>query len=81
MSRSPSRFNIYVIELDPAVLREKRFRDANPDFPGAKPCVYVGMSASLPAERFEQHKQGYKAARYVKKYGVRLKPRLYAAAS
>ena len=33
----------------------------------------------LPVDhRFENHKNGYKAARLVRKYGVRLMPELYA---
>jgi len=69
--------NIYVIELDKTVLDDKKFRDANPQYVKGKPCVYVGMTGRTPAERFEQHKSGYKAARIAKKYGVRLKPRLF----
>jgi hypothetical protein len=74
-----SRFNIYVIELDRAVLNEKKFREANPQFDKKKPCVYVGMTARTPEERFDQHKSGYKSAKYAKKYGIRLKPRLFAS--
>jgi hypothetical protein len=74
-----SRFNIYVIELDRAVLNEKKFREANPRFDEKKPCVYVGMTARTPEERFDQHKSGYKSAKYAKKYGIRLKPRLFAS--
>ena len=39
-----ARHHVYVIELDPDVWREPKFRRANPDYmplPG-KPCVYVG---------------------------------------
>jgi hypothetical protein len=42
-----------------------------------KPCVYVGMTHRSPEERFAQHKSGYKACRYVKKYGQQLIPRQY----
>ena len=41
-----ARHHVYVIELDPDVWREPKFRRANPDYapqPG-KPCVYVGMT-------------------------------------
>ena len=38
-----ARYNIYVIELDKAVLKEKKFLEANPKFDENKPCVYVGM--------------------------------------
>jgi hypothetical protein len=35
------------------------------------------MSGLTPEERFANHKQGIKAARLVKRYGVRLLPELY----
>lgn len=73
------RYSVYVIELDPAVQRHRRFRDANPGYTGARPCVYVGMSARTPEERFAQHKRGERSARFVKRYGIRLRPRLYAS--
>ena len=69
--------NIYVIELDKEVLSKKKFREANPDYEEGKPCVYVGMTSKKPEERFQQHKEGYRASRIVKKFGVRLKPRQY----
>lgn len=39
---------------------------------------YVGLTGLTPEERFQNHKQGVKAARIVKRYGERLVPRLYA---
>ena len=72
-------YNVYVIELDPAVLKDRRFKAANPDYRGEKACVYIGMTSRTPKERLDQHLSGYKAARLVKKYGVRLRPRLYAS--
>ena len=75
--REASRFSIYVVELDPAVMADKRFAAANPGYIEGKPCVYVGMTGLTPEKRLEQHMTGYKAARLVRKYGVRLKPRLY----
>ena len=39
---------------------------------------YVGMTGLTPEERFKNHKRGVKSARVVKKYGVRLVPKLYA---
>jgi hypothetical protein len=67
-----SRHNVYVVRLDSAVLKVKKFRDANPDYIDGKPCVYVGMTGLTPEERFENHKRGYKANRFVRKYGVYL---------
>ena len=75
--RTRRAHNIYVIELDKEVLRERKFREANPEYDETKPCVYVGMSGRPPEERFEQHLSGYRATRYVRRYGIRLKPRLY----
>lgn len=39
---------------------------------------YVGMTGLSPEQRFENHKNGIKAAKVVKKYGERLVPKLYA---
>lgn len=36
------------------------------------------MTGIDPAERFQNHKRGYKASRYVRKYGIRLMSELYA---
>lgn len=63
-------YYVYVIELDEAV--------GSRNDP-TKPSVYVGQSAVLPEERFRQHLAGYKASRYVRRHGRRLKPRLYRA--
>lgn len=61
--------SIYVINLDPKVLNDKRFIEKNPNYVEGRPCVYVGMTGRTPEIRFEQHKSGYKAAKYAKKYG------------
>ena len=42
-----------------------------------KAAYYVGMTGLDPAQRFENHKAGIKAARVVRKFGERLVPRLY----
>lgn len=39
---------------------------------------YVGMTGLTPEERFQNHKAGIKAARVVRRCGVRLVPKLYA---
>lgn len=41
-------------------------------------AYYVGMTGLTPEERFLNHKSGVKAARVVRKHGVRLVPKLYA---
>ena len=65
-------YHVYVIRLDNAVLRDRRFREANRQHDPRKPCVYVGMTGNDPHVRFEQHKAGYKAARLVKRYGIEI---------
>lgn len=77
MNRAQCTHSIYVIELDKAVLRDRRFAQANPGYVDGMPCVYVGMTCRTPEERFAQHKMGYKAARIVRRYGIRLKPRQF----
>ena len=74
---STTGFNLYVVLLDPAVLRHKRFRDANPEHRPGKPCVYVGRTGLSPAARFAKHKQSVKANSYVRRYGIRLLPAIY----
>jgi hypothetical protein len=69
--------SVYVILLKPAVAEHPSILRCNPNRDPAKPCVYVGMTG-LPIEhRFENHKNGYKSAWTVKKYGIRLMPELY----
>lgn len=70
--------HVYVVELQRDVLYERRFRDANPNYDGTSPCVYVGMTGLTPERRFANHKAGVKGNRYVLKYGLRLRPDLYA---
>ena len=79
--RKRNHYNVYVIELDGAVLNHTRFRDANPERDMLKPCVYVGCTGLTPEERFAKHKAGIRANKYVQKYGVRLLPKLYAYAN
>jgi len=68
-------YNIYVIELDKAVLTSKKFQEKNPRLNPRRACYYVGQTMHDPVVRFHQHKAGYKANRFVKQYGVRLLPR------
>ena len=80
-ARPEHHHNVYVVELDPAVLNLARFRKANPDRDVLKPCIYVGMTGLTPEERFAKHKAGIRANAYVQRFGVRLLPRLYAYAN
>ena len=79
--RARHRHNVYVVELDPAVLDIARFRNANPNRDILKPCVYVGMTGLTPEERFQKHKAGIRANSYVQRFGLRLLPKLYAYAN
>ena len=73
MSKSPSKksnrsrdhHSVYVVYL------------RNPGGDG-RAGYYVGMTGLAPEARFENHKQGRKAAGIVKRCGERLVPRLYA---
>jgi len=68
---------VYVIELARTVWLEPRFRRANPDYVPPSPCVYVGMTGLAPDVRFDKHKAGIQANRFVQRYGLRLLPQLY----
>ena len=68
---------MYVIELSRDVLLEPKFRRANPGYDPRKPCVYVGMTGLSPDVRFDKHKAGIQANRFVRDYGLRLLPELY----
>jgi len=59
---------VYVIELS---------RDAGRRRDPRIPWVYVGSSARDPEKRFEQHQNGYRSSRLVKRFALRLRPDLY----
>jgi hypothetical protein len=63
-----SEKRVYVIELDRGAGRRRDPRI---------PWVYVGSSARSPEDRFAQHQRGYKSARLVKRFALRLRPDLY----
>lgn len=70
--------HVYVVLLEPAVALDRQVLEANPCRDPSKPCLYVGMTGLEPEERFKNHKNGIKAARHVRQFGVRLLPELYA---
>ena len=72
-----NHYRVYIVELSRDVLHETRFRRANPGYVMGKPCVYVGMTGLNPDVRFDKHKAGIQANRYVQRYGLRLRPDLY----
>jgi hypothetical protein len=80
VTRRPRRhhYNVYVVELSDAVWNVARFRAANPSYVLGRPFVYVGMTGLDPDLRFDRHKAGIQANRYVRDYGLRLLPQLYA---
>ena len=70
-------YHVYVVELSSDVLFNARFMRANPNYSPGKPCVYVGMTGLDPDVRFDKHKAGIQANRYVQEFGQRLLPELY----
>src|SRR3954462_14728470 len=64
-SKKSDHHSVYVVYL----------RDPKGD---GKAGYYVGMTGLAPEQRFQNHKNGIKAARIVKRCGERLVPRLYA---
>jgi hypothetical protein len=71
------KHSVYVVELAPDVLGEPKFRRCNPGYRIGFPCVYVGMTGLSPDVRFDKHKAGIQANRFVLRYGLRLLPQLY----
>lgn len=70
--------HVYVVLLESKAAEDRALRRINPARDPAKPCVYVGMSGLAPEQRFARHKEGLQAAKWVRRYGVRLLPELYA---
>jgi hypothetical protein len=79
VTRRPRRHHhhVYVVELADAVWNLAAFRKANPGYVLGKPFVYVGMTGLDPDLRFDRHKAGVQANRFVREHGVRLLPQLY----
>ena len=68
---------VYVIELDPEVVRSSAFRTQNPHWETADRCFYVGETAREPAVRFEQHKTGGRlSSSIVRRWGRYLRTRM-----
>jgi len=78
LAESEFHHNVYVVLLSKAALKDRWILQRNPKRDPSKPAVYVGMTGLPVDHRFENHKNGYKAARLVRKYAVRLMPELYA---
>jgi hypothetical protein len=69
--------NVYVVLLSKVALKDLSILRRNPERDPCKPAVYVGLTGLPVDHRFENHKNGYKSARLVRKYGVRLLPELF----
>ena len=78
MPRKPRlHYHVYVVELADAVWNNGRFRRCNPDYQLGMPFVYVGMTGLDPDVRFDKHKAGLQANRFVTDYGLHLLPAIY----
>ena len=80
MTARPSRkhhYSVYVVELADQVWNVAGFRRANPGYLLGRPFVYVGMTGLDPDLRFDRHKAGIQANRFVRDYGLRLLPHLF----
>jgi len=71
------RHSVYAVLLENAVAKHPSILRVNPKRDPLKPCVYVGMTGLPVDHRFENHKNGYKSAWVVRKYGLRLMPQFY----
>jgi hypothetical protein len=69
--------NVYVVVLSKAALKDVSILRRNPNRDPSKPALYVGLTGLPVDHRFENHKNGYKSARLVRRYGDRLLPELY----
>jgi len=66
-----------VVLLAAAAGRHPKIRAANPDRGPGETVRVRGMTGLDPEERFKNHKRGYKAAGWWRKWGVQLMPELY----
>ncbi len=83
---SAKTHSVYVVELDRKVWSDSwKIRKANPHYKGLQGCLYVGMTALNPNDRFTKHKSGHRSTKgykisswFVEKYGLYLRPSLYS---
>ena len=71
-TESPRDRTVYVIALEPTVMRKKAYLKANAQYAVGNPCVYVGMTALTPEARYQQHKSGVRANKYARDFGLRI---------
>lgn len=85
-AKAKLNYSVYVIELNKQVWsKSKKFRSANTHYKGVMNCLYVGMTSQSPETRFQKHISGYRnkkgikiSSNIVEKYGMYLRPSLYA---
>ena len=69
--------SVYIVLLRDDILKFRWVVRKNPARDPMKPAVYVGMTGLPVDHRFQNHLNGYKSAKVVQKYGVRLLPELF----
>jgi len=69
---------VYVVELDPAVRRDRRFIRQNRYTTPGQTCLYVGSTGLDPVVRYVNHLRGHKACPLVRDHALRLRPDLFA---
>jgi hypothetical protein len=74
---APITYRVYAIKLRKSILRNRRFKKANPEYRRGKPCVYVGSTSLSAEERFARHMTGRRSSRVVRNYGKTLFPWAY----
>ena len=82
MKNKLKSYSIYVIRLNDAVLKEKKFKDANPNYIKGKPCSYVGCTKHTIEKRVKEHRSGHTTwtkwhNTFVKKYYKHMQPKQY----
>jgi Uri superfamily endonuclease len=77
VGRDDGTHGVYVVRLRTEVLGKKKFAEVNPNRHPSGQCLYVGLTGLSPSKRFENHKENYKASRWVRDYGIELLPRFY----
>lgn len=77
VGRDGGTHGVYVVRLRQDVLGKKKFAEANPNRDSSGLCLYVGLTGLSPEKRFENHKDNYKASRWVRDFGTTLLPRFY----
>jgi len=80
VGRRPRRLHhrVYVVELDPAVRRDRRFIRQNRYTKPGQTCLYVGSTGLDPLVRYANHLRGHKGCPLVRRHAIRLRDDLFA---